>query len=135
MITLQLNNSTSGLSVNDKGFHVVDVKGLYSVGGMKKIESSNDNLSSKNYYISRYAQDVDFSIKLLGKFPSIVAAESALYSLYGVLVQPGETTFQFNGDVTRRVKGYMNNGAKVKHTIASGHVVFEVELKLKKTND
>lgn len=129
--------SINGTTLSSLGFKLKRVDGHLAVGKPKSQGSGKDEYSSVNCFLSTYQQESPFiEIEFFGKFETIAAAESALYTLYGILIQVGEHAFIHSDDIyTIAFKGIMANGAKVTPQLVGSGLFFIVTIKITKTND
>lgn len=131
------NFSINGTMVSTLGFKVKGIEGHLDIGEPKPQLAAKDDFTSENYLQGEYYQQgFDITVKLFGKYASIAAAITALYTLYGMLVQVGEHTFiHTDGSSHVTFMGNMHKGAKVTHAFIGGGLFFDVELNIQKTND
>lgn len=129
--------SIDGTTLSSLGFKLKDVIGVLQLGEPKQQGSGSDEYTSINSFDAIYKQkSPEPIIEFFGKFSSIAAAETALFTLYGMLIQNIERTFTvFEGAKSISFKGVMHKGASVEPTKSGSRMYFEIKLKLLKTND
>lgn len=114
---------------------------LIAVGQPKQQGSGKEDLTSENYNLpglySYRESSPTVELCVFGQYSSPLAADTALYTLYGLLVQSGEHTITHtNGTTSESVKAIMHKGsrAEIKRQGKNGLFV-EVKIEMLKTND
>lgn len=113
---------------------------LIAVGQPKQQGSGKEDLTSENYNLPNsysYRESsptVEFCV--FGKFGSPLAADTALYTLYGLLVQSGEHSIvHTNGTTSESVKAIMHRGSRVDIQRYGAGLVVVVKIEMIKTDD
>jgi hypothetical protein len=132
MTDLQINSTL----VSTLGFHLKSVDENIALGAPRKQGSAKEDFSSNNVFLSNYYEESPEPVfEIFGKFTSISAAETALYTLYGLLVQTGEHTFTHtDGTNTIAWKGIMKKAA-VDYKLAGSGMFYSVKITTIKTNN
>ena len=126
-----------GVSVRSLGFSIKTVNSGIWVGAPKQQGSAKEDITSENFFLQTFTEkspEPDFEI--LGVFTNLIAANSAVYSLYGLLVQIGERTFiHTDGENVISFKGVMSKGAKGKPKKIGNNIYIKLTVKLLKSAD
>lgn len=127
----------NGTSIASIGFVLKRIDGHIGVGQPKAQGTPNDPYTSQNVFLQTYRQESPIiEIEMFQKFETIAAAESALFTLYGILIQPGEHAFiHTDGLAALYFKGIMAKGVQVDAKKANAGLFFSIKLKITKTND
>jgi hypothetical protein len=133
---MSLDITINGTSISFLGFMLKDVEGDKSLGQPRKQGAGKEEYTSNNIFLTSYFEESpEPEFELIGVFDSITAAETALYTLYGIMVQIGEHTFVHTDDTnTVSWKGIMKKSS-VKNKLYNDGIIFEVKIKTLKTNN
>lgn len=109
---------------------------MLMVGEPKKQGNVREDYSSVNLFLAKYYQkSTPFKLNFFGLFETIPAAESALYTVYGMLAQPGEHVIAHHNDTyTEDVKAVIQKSVVKVKKVKSGLLLI-VELEMLKTDD
>lgn len=109
---------------------------LLVLGEPKKQGGGREDYTSVNVFLTKYVQKaIPFKLSFFGMFETIPEAESALYTVYGLLVTPGEHVISHsNGTDTEDVKAVIKKSTVKAQKVRNG-LFLSVELEMLKTND
>ena len=124
----------NSISVGALGLKLSRIDGPFSVGETKSYAQIKDDYSSKNdsgFLYREKSRPVD--ILLGGKYGSLILAETALYRLVGILIQPGSKSFVYYDladEINYNIEfsGIMNRGIDAR--ISKRGKYLEVSLKI-----
>jgi hypothetical protein len=133
---MSLDLTINGTAISTLGFMLKEVEGDKSLGQPRKQGAGKEEYTSNNIFLTSYFEESpEPEFELVGVFDSITAAETALYTLYGIMVQVGEHTFiHTDGTSTVSWKGIMKKSSTDYKSYNDG-IIFEVKVKTLKTND
>jgi len=128
----------NGTAISSLGFKLKGVTGHLGVGGRKAVLGASDDLifnyreTQSNYF----QESPDILVKAYGKFETMEAAEEAYFSLLGLLVVPSQRSFaHVSGAQSVAFKGIMHKGTNCHYRRLTGGVVFDLQIKILKTDD
>jgi hypothetical protein len=119
------------------GFTLSGWSGFFPIAARKNTSGSDDKYSSQNPYpIATIKESTGANLIVIGLFDTIALAETALYSLIGILADTGEKTFQItHGANTIGFIGIMDKGIKTDYYKFESGIAIVSTISLLKTAD
>jgi hypothetical protein len=126
-----------GTPLTSLGFSLKKVTGHMAAEQPKPQGSGKDDYTSVNLFLDAYYKEpVEITVHCFGRFATLAQADEALYTLYGILVMPGQRTYVHSGSGgSITFKAIMHKGCDVVAKKVGAGIFFDVKLKLLKTDD